>query len=274
MKPALKAGVIGWPIEHSLSPRLHEFWLKKYGIEGSYVPLAVPPEKLERVLRDLPKQGFRGANLTIPHKEAALNIVDRIDPAAARIGAVNTVIVGADGKLEGRNTDAYGFSRNLLAAGFKPRGAAVVLGAGGAARAVATALGEMGVTEIRIVNRTVERAEMLVKQLKIDARIFAWNNYREAFLGAGLLVNATSLGMQKEPTLDIALDGLPRDAVVTDLVYAPLTTALLAEAQKRGHKTVDGLGMLLHQARPAFEAFFGRDPEVTDELRRYVLEGK
>ncbi len=158
MKLALKAGVMGRPVGHSLSPRLHGYWLKKYGIEGSYEPLAVAPEKLEQALRDLPKQGYRGVNLTIPHKETALKILDRIDAIAARIGAVNTVVVGADGKLEGRNTDAYGFSQNLLAAGFKPHGAAVVLGAGGAARAVVAALGDMGFKEIRIVNRTTERA--------------------------------------------------------------------------------------------------------------------
>ena len=272
-KPVLRAAVMGWPVEHSLSPRLHGFWLKKYGIAGSYEALAVPPEKLERDLRDLPKQGFRGANLTIPHKEAASRLVDRLDKAAALIGAVNAVVVKNDGELEGRNTDAYGFAQSLLASGFKRHGAATVLGAGGGARAVVAALRDLGFSEIRIVNRTLERAEALAAQLKIDARIFAWNNYREAFPDAGLLVNATSLGMQGQPPLGIALEELPQDATVTDLVYAPLATGLLAEAQKRGHKAVDGLGMLLHQARPAFKAFFGRDPEVSDELRRYVLGG-
>lgn len=274
MDKTLRAGVMGWPIGHSLSPRLHGFWLKKYGIDGRYDALAIAPEKLAEALDNLPKKGFRGVNLTIPHKEAALMSMDELDPIAQRIGSVNTVVVRADRSLEGRNTDVYGFTQNLLTAGVDVRaGPAAVLGAGGSARAVVVALQDMGAEEIRIVNRTPERAEALKRQLGGMIEIFPWERARSAMEGAMLLVNTTSLGMQDQPPLEITIDGLNRHATVTDLVYAPLVTGLLQRAQKRGHKIVDGLGMLLHQARPAFLAFFGREPEVTEELRRYVLEG-
>lgn len=268
----MKAGVIGWPVEHSLSPKLHGFWLKRYGIDGSYVRLPVPLEGLERALKNLPAQGFRGVNLTMPHKEAALAFVDHIDPRARRISAVNTVVVRADGALEGRNTDIYGFAQNLLSANYKPGGKpAVILGAGGAARAGIEALLELGVTEVRVLNRTKERAEALRKIFGDAVTIFAWNDAQRAFDGAGLLVNATTLGMKGQPPLDVPLDSLPPDALVADMVYAPLETELLRKARQRRNPVLDGLGMLLHQARPAFEAFFGRDPEVTEELRRFVL---
>jgi shikimate dehydrogenase len=273
MSKSAKAGVMGWPVAHSLSPRLHGYWLKRGGIEGSYEALAVEPRNLEKALRDLPAKGFRGVNLTVPHKEKALGIMDKLDPVAARTGAVNTVIVHADGRLEGRNTDAFGFAQNLAAAGIPMKDKiAVMLGAGGAARAAAVALQDMGVRRINIVNRTPAHAETLARDLGGEIDLFAWNDYAAAFKDAALLVNATSLGLQGQPPLAIELDGLPPDAAVNDLVYAPLETKLLREARQRGHKTVDGLGMLLHQARPAFAAFFGKDPEVTEELRDYVLE--
>ena len=271
------AGIMGWPVSHSRSPALHNFWLGEYGIDGVYVPLPVRPEQLRQALRALPALGFRGCNLTIPHKEAALSIVDRVDPLARRIGAVNTVIVAPDGALEGRNTDAFGFRENLrdCAPDWDPAaGGAVVLGAGGAARAVVAALIEARVPEIRLVNRTIGRAEILARDLaaphgRVSAHPWA---ARDALLdGAGLLVNTTSLGMTGAPELEIDLSQLPTGAVVVDIVYVPLNTPLLVAARQRGHRTVDGLGMLLHQGRPGFEAWFGTPARVTRELRAAVL---
>ena len=264
------AGVIGWPVSHSRSPRLHGYWLEKHGIDGAYVPLAVPPERLEDAIRALPALGFRGANVTVPHKEAAARIVDRIDPVAKRIGAVNTIVVGEDGLLEGRNTDAYGLITNLRqgAPGWRPEsGPALVLGAGGAARAVVAALVAAGVPEVRLHNRTAAKAEALARDIGGPVRVVG----EPALSGAALLVNTTTLGMAGQPPLDLDLAGLPRGAVVTDIVYTPLITPLLAAARARGNPIVDGLGMLLHQAVPGFEAWFGVRPEVTNELRDFVL---
>jgi shikimate dehydrogenase len=278
---AALAGIMGWPVGHSLSPRLHGFWLREHRIDGAYVPLAVPPERLEQALRALPALGFRGVNLTIPHKEPALALVDRTTPAAARIGAVNTVVVGQDGLL-GDNTDGYGFMASLAAGApdWQARaGPAVLLGAGGAARAIAVALLDAGVPELRLVNRTQARAETLAAQLEEVARergatlaLLPWQD-AEALAGASLLVNTTSLGMTGEPALEIDLAPLPAAALVTDIVYNPLETGLLAAARARGRPVVDGLGMLLHQARPGFRAWFGVDPVVSDALRATVLAG-
>ncbi len=278
---AALAGVMGWPVGHSLSPRLHGFWLRQHRIDGAYVPLAVAPGRLEQALRALPAMGFRGVNLTIPHKEPALALVDRITPAAARIGAVNTVIVGQDGLL-GDNTDGYGFMQSLAAGapGWQAAaGPAVLLGAGGAARAIAVALIDAGTPELRLVNRTLARAEALAAELADAARergaaltVLPWQD-RDALAGAMLLVNTTSLGMAGQPPLEVDLAALPAAALVTDIVYSPLETGLLAAARARGHAVVDGLGMLLHQARPGFRAWFGVDPEVTDALRATVLAG-
>ena len=271
------AGIMGWPVAHSRSPALHNFWLDEHGVDGAYVPLPVRPEHLSQALRALPVLGFRGCNLTIPHKQMALSIVDRVDPLAQRIGAMNTVVVAADDRLEGYNTDVYGFRENLreCAPDWDPAlGPAVILGAGGAARAVAAALLEAGVAEIRLVNRTLPRAEQLAADLAAPAmRISAlpWQARSTALRDAGLLVNATSLGMSGEPELDIGLSHLPPDAVVADIVYVPLETRLLADARRRGHRSVDGLGMLLHQGRPGFEAWFGTPVRVTRELRAAVL---
>lgn len=267
------AGVMGWPVAHSLSPRLHGYWLDRHRIDGAYVPLAVPPEKFAAALRMLPSLGFAGANVTVPHKEAALVAVDRVEPLAERIGAANTIVVGADGALEGRNTDAFGFVANLDESAPDWRKAAtpaVVLGAGGAARAVVAALVDLGIV-VRLVNRTAERAEALAESVGGNVEIVPWSRRTDALDSAGLLVNTTTLGMTGKPALDLALDPLPKTATVNDIVYAPLQTDLLKAAAARGNKTVDGLGMLLHQARPGFAAWFGVEPEVTAELRAFVL---
>lgn len=273
------AGVMGWPVAHSLSPRLHGFWLKSYGIDGAYLPLAVRPENIAGALRALPLLGFRGANVTLPHKEATLRTVDRVEPLARRIGAVNTVIVSDDGSLEGRNTDAFGFMENLRQGAPEWRadaGPAVVLGAGGAARAVVVALQDAGVPVIRVLNRDRARADTLAADLGRDGAagriaVEPWQARGAVLADAALLVNSTSLGLAGGPELEIALDALPKATLVTDLVYRPLETGLLKAAKARGNRTVDGLGMLLHQARPGFAAWFGRDPEVTPELRAAVL---
>jgi len=271
------AGIMGWPVAHSRSPALHNFWLDELGIDGVYVPLPVRPERLAQALRALPALGFRGCNLTLPHKQVALSIVDRVDPLARRIGAMNTVVVAADGSLEGRNTDVYGFRESLRDSALDwnaAAGPAVVLGAGGAARAVVAALIEAGVPEIRVVNRTAARAERMAEDLAVPLSrmsIHPWTVRDAALRDAGLLVNTTSLGMTGEPDLNIDLSRLPPRAVVVDIVYVPLETALLAAARRRGHRTVDGLGMLLHQGRPGFEAWFGTPVRVTRELRVAVL---
>jgi shikimate dehydrogenase len=268
------AGVIGWPVGHSRSPRLHGFWLDRHGIDGAYVPLAVPPGRIGEAVRALPALGFRGANVTVPHKEAVMEALDEVDPSARRIGAVNTIVVREDGSLEGRNTDGFGFLENLREG--RPgwdaaAGPAVVLGAGGAARAILVALAEAGAPEIRLLNRTAERAERLAAEIGGPIRVLPWERRAGALDGAALLVNTTTQGMAGQPPLEIDLAPLPRGAVVTDIVYAPLETPLLAAARARGNAVVDGLGMLLHQARPGFEAWFGHRPEVTPELRAFVL---
>ena len=271
------AGIMGWPISHSRSPALHNFWLDEHGIDGVYVPLPVRPENLAQALRALPVLGFRGCNLTLPHKQMAILIVDRVDALARRIGAMNTVVVAADGSLEGSNTDVYGFRESLRDAApdwDAAAGAAVVLGAGGAARAVVAALIEAGAGEIRLVNRTLARARRIAEDLATaSARlsVYRWEERDAVLEGAGLLVNATSLGMAGEPELAVDLAALPVAAIVFDIVYVPLETALLAAARARGNRTVDGLGMLLHQGRPGFEAWFGVPVQATRELRAAVL---
>jgi len=275
------AGVMGWPVSHSRSPRLHGYWLKHYGLDGTYIPLTVEPEHLEPAIRGLRALGFQGCNLTIPHKEAVFPLVDDLTETARRVGAVNTLIIGGDGRIQGDNTDGFGFTASLKAGApdwQAANGPAVLLGAGGAARAIAVALLDAGSPSLRLVNRTRERAERLAEALRPMAsgrsiEVIAWDERAGALDGAGLLINTTSLGMSGQPPLEIALDDLPADATVTDIVYTPLETGLLAAARQRGHGVVDGLGMLLHQARPGFAAWFGVDPDVTDALRRVVLGG-
>lgn len=268
------AGVMGWPVGHSRSPRLHGYWLQHLGIDGAYVPLPVRPEDFAHVLRALPRMGFAGANVTVPHKEQALALADHVEPLARRIGAVNTLVVRADGSIEGRNTDAFGFFENLRhgAPQWSPEsGPAVVLGAGGAARAVCAALVDAGVPEIRLVNRSPARAEQVAADIGGRFAVLDWDRRAEALDGAALLVNTTTLGMTGQPPLELDLSALPAHAVVNDIVYAPLMTSLLVEAAARGNKVVDGLGMLLWQAVPGFEAWFGARPEVTPALRDFVL---
>src|SRR5437867_2856368 len=270
------AGIMGWPIAHSRSPALHNFWLEEQGLDGIYMPLPVKPAHLAQALRALPALGFRGCNLTIPHKQQALSIVDRAEPLAQRIGAVNTIIVHPDGSLEGRNTDAFGFRESLRdsAPEWEPTaGPAVVFGAGGAGRAVVAALIAAGVSEVRLVNRTLGRAAQVAEDLaapRSHIRAHPWSGRDAVLEDAGILVNTTSLGMTGEPELEIDLARLPRSAVVVDIVYVPIETTLLAAARRRGHHCVDGLGMLLHQGRPGFEAWFGTPVRVSRELRAAV----
>jgi len=269
----LLAGVMGWPIMHSRSPRVHGYWLDHYGLAGAYAPLAVKAEGLEAALRALPALGFAGCNLTIPHKEAALGIVDDASPLARRIGAVNCIVVRADGSLEGRNYDAFGFTESLRERAPDLRfdaGPAVVIGAGGASRAILAGLMDEGVPEIRLVNRSPARAQALAAEFGAPVRAVPWETRAQALEGAAILVNTTSQGMVGEAPLDLALEALPVSALVVDIVYVPLETPLLAAARARGHRVVDGLGMLLHQARPAFEAWFGVDPKVTPQLRALI----
>ena len=271
---ARTAGVLGWPVRHSRSPLMHNYWLRRLEIDGAYIPLAVAPDDFADVLRCLGKLGFVGANVTVPHKRAALAGVDRADEMAQRIGAVNTIVVDSSGDLHGSNTDGRGFLANLAAVAPTWRPAAapvVVLGAGGAARAVVVALSDAGVPETRIVNRSRDRAERLARDLGgDDLVVVGWNERGSALEGSGLLVNATSAGLGGKGRLDLDLADLPPDAVVTDLVYDPLVTPLLAGARARGNPVVDGLGMLIHQAVPGFTAWFGITPPVTTDLRRLL----
>lgn len=268
---AVKAFVCGHPIGHSRSPMIHGEWLRRYGIAGSYDRIDVAPDRFEDFLTTLRKQGFAGGNVTIPHKEAAFRLVDHRDAAAEAIGAVNTVWI-EDGQLYGSNTDAYGFAANLDAGapGWDSGRTALVLGAGGAARAIVHALATRGFNDIRIANRTVERAAELAGAFP-GATAHGLDAADELATDADLLVNTTSVGMRGETELPVNVDSLPDRAVVTDIVYVPLETPLLATARRRGLVAVDGLGMLVHQAVPGFERWFGRRPEVTPELRALIV---
>ena len=267
------AGVIGWPVAQSRSPVLHGHWLKQYGVAGTYLPLPVQPERLPDAIRGLRALGFSGCNVTIPHKLEVLKLVDRADPVAVRIGAVNTVVVQDDGTLSGFNTDAYGFLASLrdVQSDFRASaGPIVILGAGGAARAVVVALLDDGAGDIRVANRTLERAQELTRIDASRIRVVSWEQRNDALDGAALVVNTTSQGMVGYPPLDLSLDALPKAAMVADIVYNPLETPLLAASRKRGNIAVDGLGMLLHQARPGFHQWFGVAPTVDAKLREFV----
>jgi shikimate dehydrogenase len=266
----LLAGVMGWPVMHSRSPRLHNYWFAEHGLAGAYVPLAIPPENLQRALRALAPLGFSGCNLTIPHKEAALAVLDEVDPAAQRIGAVNCVVARPDGTLFGTSTDGYGFLASILQErpGWRAdAGPVVVIGAGGGSRAVVWSLAEQGAKEIRVVNRSFDRARELADAFGGPVRALPWRDRHAALDGAAALVNATSQGMAGQEPLDLDLGLLPPHALVADIVYVPRETPLLAAARRRGNPTIGGLGMLIHQARPAWKAWFGIEPEVTPVLR-------
>lgn len=266
------AFVCGHPIAHSRSPKIHGFWLEKYGIAGRYDAVDVPPEHFRAFLRGFPGDGFVGGNVTIPHKEDAFRLVDRRDEAAEVIGAVNTLWL-EDGAICGGNTDWYGFAANLddQAPGWDRTGPALVLGAGGAARGIIHALQKRGFSDIRIANRTVARARQLADHFGVGVSAHPLEAAPELMRDAGLLVNTTSLGMHGEQDLLGDLANLPPHAVVADIVYVPLETPLLAVARRCGLKTVDGLGMLLHQAVPGFERWFGKRPEVGAALREYIV---
>ena len=268
-----RACVIGWPVEHSRSPLIHRYWLKQYGIAGTYEKEAVEPKDLAGFLGSLGERGYVGANVTLPHKEAALRLAAVADEAARAIGAANTLWLDQAGRLCAGNTDAYGFITNLEAEApewNERRPPVMVLGAGGAARAVVHGLLGEGASSILLANRSRDRAEALAEAFGPAVRIIGWQDRNRALDDCGVLVNATSLGMTGKERLNIDLAALPTDAVVTDLVYSPLETALLAASRARGNRTVDGLGMLLHQAVPGFERWFGVRPEVTPELRTRV----
>ena len=272
------AGVVGWPIAHSLSPRLHGYWLAEHKIDGAFVPLAIRREDFSGALKGLRLAGFKGVNVTVPHKEAAFAIAHATDAAASAAGAANLLIFEGDGRILARNTDSVGLTAHLtesLGAGALKDKAAVLVGAGGAARAAVLSLDTLGLAQIRIANRNRQRAEALAASIQpnVKAKLsaYALEDWKTAASGADILINATSAGMKGNPPLVLGLETMAKNAVVCDLVYNPLETELLKHARAHGHKTVDGLGMLLHQAVPAFEAFFGVTPKVTPGLRS-VLE--
>ncbi|MBL4602684.1 MAG: shikimate dehydrogenase [Emcibacteraceae bacterium] len=270
------AGVVGDPISHSLSPVLHGYWLKKYDIKGEYEAFHVAPNELPDFIKRLKTNKIEGVNFTVPHKESVMGLVDELDSAAEKIGAVNTVYFTDEGKLLGSNTDGYGFIKNLkqsITNWISTNKVAVIIGAGGAARAATVSLLDDGIDEIRLINRTHSRAVALSEEIG-DKRIKAilWDDYEQALLGADLLVNVTTLGMTGQPELVLNINNLPIGAVVYDIVYNPLETDLLKRARERGNKTVDGLGMLLHQAAPGFKAWFGIFPEVDDDLRHHLIK--
>jgi shikimate dehydrogenase len=269
------AGVMGWPIAQSRSPVLHNYWIEKYNLSGRYVPLAVRPERLADAIRGLPALGFRGCNLTMPHKQLAMTMVDDVTDTAKRIGAINCIVVGEDGRMSGTNNDGNGYVLSVqeVAPRWKPSdGPIAILGAGGAARAIIVALVERGVRELRLINRTFEKAERLAKEFSPIIKPITWDKRSEAIGDVALLVNATDQGMIGKPALDISLDRLSKQTLVSDLIYVPPETSFLAAAKARGNVTINGLGMLLHQARPAFQAWFGILPEITSELRKKIMD--
>ncbi|MEM7320146.1 MAG: shikimate dehydrogenase [Pseudomonadota bacterium] len=268
------AGVIGHPVAHSRSPNLHRHWLRTLGLPGFYVPMDVAPQDLEQVLRTLPLAGFVGVNITVPHKTKVMALADQVTDRATLIGAANTLIFKADGKIHADNTDGYGFVENLRAGApnWNPTsGPAVVFGAGGAARAVVSSLADAGVPEIILSNRTKTRAEQLKSDFGSRVVVADWVQAGNIVEEADLVVNTTTLGMVGKPELRVPLDGLKSGSVVTDLVYTPLKTRLLREAEEAGCTTVDGLGMLLHQAVPGFQRWFGERPNVDEASRAAAL---
>jgi shikimate dehydrogenase len=271
--PFVLAGVMGWPVAHTRSPAIHNHWIAQHGLKGAYVQLPVQPDRLETAIRGLMALGFAGCNVTVPHKVSAMQFMDELHPTARRVAAINTIVVQPDGRLLGMNNDGAGYIQSLRDADATWRGdagPALVLGAGGAARAIVVALLDEGVPELRITNRTLERAQELANDFGDRVTVVPWAQRNAAMAGASLLVNTTTLGMHGQAPLDVALDALPQTAMVSDAIYIPLETPLLTQARLRGHRTVNGLGMLLNQARPAFQSWFGVLPEITPELRAAV----
>jgi shikimate dehydrogenase len=271
------AGVMGWPITHSVSPLLHGYWLRQYNLDGAMVPLAVLPEDFSTVLTGLRKAGFRGTNVTIPHKQAAFALADFCDASAQAAGAANLLLLHADGRTEARNTDGVGLRESLrqsLGGDYLQGRNAILLGAGGAARGAVLALNALGVAKIHIFNRHQDRAQAVAGQLAplVQCKLVADTDWPDAAQDASLLVNATSAGMKGRDPLALDLASLSKDAAVCDIVYNPLETDLLKRARARGHVCLDGLGMLMHQAVPSFEAFFGVKPEVTQGLRDFLVK--
>jgi shikimate dehydrogenase len=269
----LLAGVMGWPVMHSRSPMLHNYWFRQHDLAGTYVPLAIRPDGLAAALRSLYPLGFSGCNLTIPHKQQAMTIVDEVDALARSIGAISCVVVRPDGSLSGTNNDCYGFIQNVRQEqpGWRAdAGPIVVIGAGGGSRAVCYGLAREGAKEIRLINRTFSRTKGIADEFRAPINALPWEQRHDALEGAAMVVNTTSCGMVGQPLLDIRLDKLPTTALAADIIYIPLETPFLAAARKRGNRTVNGLGMLLNQGRPAWKAWFGIEPEVTPELRAMV----
>jgi shikimate dehydrogenase len=269
----LLAAVMGWPISQSRSPMLHNYWFEQHKLAGCYVPLAMPPDRLRAALRALPALNFSGCNLTIPLKQDAMKIVDEVDITARKIGAISCVVVRPDGSLAGFNNDWFGFVHNnleLVPDWRADAGPVAVMGAGGGARAVVYGLMERGAREIRLCNRTLVRAQTLAKEFGGPIHVLPWEARHDALEGAAMLVNATSQGMVGQAPLDLRLDKLARDALVSDIIYIPRETPLIAAARNRGNRTVTGLGMLLHQGVPAWKAWFGIEPKVTAELRARI----
>jgi shikimate dehydrogenase len=271
--PFVLAGVMGWPVAHTRSPAIHNHWIAQHGLKGAYVQLPVQPDRLETAIRGLAALGFAGCNVTVPHKVSAMQFMDELHPTARRVAAINTIVVQPDGRLLGMNNDGAGYIQSLRDADATWRGdagPALVLGAGGAARAIVVALLDEGVPELRITNRTLERAQELANDFGDRVTVVPWAERNDAMAGVSLLVNTTTLGMHGQAPLDVALGALPLEAMVSDAIYIPLETPLLTQARLRGHRTVNGLGMLLNQARPAFQSWFGVLPEITPELRAAV----
>ncbi len=269
------AGVMGWPVAHSRSPVIHNHWMAQYGLRGAYVLLPVQPENFEAAIRGLPALGFSGCNVTIPHKVNAMKMMDFVDPVAKAMGAINTIVVQPDGSLHGYNNDGFGYIQSLRDAQPDWRGdagPALVLGAGGAARAIVLSLLNEGAPEVRLVNRTREKAQALADEFGPRVKVLDWAERNDAMAGVALLVNTTNQGMHGQPELAVSLAALPEQALVSDAIYIPLETALLKNARLRGNPVVNGLGMLLNQARPAFKAWFGVMPEITPTLRQVVIE--
>lgn len=270
----LLAGVMGWPVMHSRSPLMYNYWMAQQGLTGTYVPLAIEPGALAPALRALHPLGFSGCNLTIPHKQEAMTIVDEVDDVARKIGAISCVVVRGDGSLFGTNNDWLGFIGSLKEGQPDWRadaGPAAVFGAGGGGRAVCHALLHEGVREIRLVNRTSDKATAIAGEFGGPIRVVPWAQRHDALDGVAMAVNTTSQGMGGRPPLDVRLDALPRQALAADIVYTPLETPLLAAARRRGNPTLNGLGMLLHQGPPAWKLWFGIEPAVTAELRQIMV---